>query len=136
MRLYTTERREGTLPIGALLMIPLFALPMGAWLVEQQVIDLGICGLRQAIDIPCLSCGATRATMALLGGDLISAISLQPLIVTLYVLISVWGIASFATFMRNRKLVLDLSRIEDLLFKGSLIVLPLLNWAYLIWQDV
>lgn len=136
MRLYTEQRPRGTVPIGAMLMVALFALPLGAWLVEQRHLEFGICGLRAAFDIPCLSCGATRATLALLSGDIFSAIALQPLMMAIYLLIALWGVASLYTFVRDRKLVMDLSKAEDIAFKLSLVVLPLLNWAYLIWQDV
>ena len=136
MRLYTIKRPPGTVPIGALLMAPLFALPMGAWMVENRVLEFGICGMRRAFDIPCLSCGGTRATLSLLGGSLVTAFSIQPMIVSIYFIIAIWGIASFGTFLRDKKLVLDLTRTQDIIFKASLIVVPLLNWAYLIWQDV
>lgn len=136
MRIHTVPRPPKNIPVGALLMIPLFALPLGAWIVEQGFVDLGICGMRQAVDMPCLSCGATRATMALLGGDILSAFSLQPLIISLYFMVAIWGMASFGTFMANRRLILEMNRIEDILFKVSLVALPLLNWAYLIWRDI
>ncbi len=136
MRLYTVERRPGTVPVGALLMIPLFALPMGAWILEQGFYEPATCGLKVALGIPCLSCGSTRATLSLLDGNFLTAISLQPLIVSIYFLIAAWGLASFGTFLRDRKLILDLTRIEDIAFKVSLVALPLLNWAYLIWRGV
>lgn len=136
MRLYTTERSPKTIPVGAILMAPLFALPMGAWIIEQGNLDLGVCGMKQAFDLPCLSCGATRATMALLDGDLLAALSLQPLIITVYFLLTIWGMASLGTFIRDRKLVLDLNRFEDIAFKVSLVALPLINWAYLVWRGV
>ncbi len=136
MRLYTTERPSGTVPIGALLLVPILSLPFGAWLLEQEHIDLGICGLRQALGVPCLSCGSTRATFALFDGDFLTAFATQPLVISLYFLVGIWGLASLWTFLRDRKLVLDLTRTEDIVFKVSLVLLPLLNWAYLIWQDV
>lgn len=136
MRLYTTERTPGTMPVGAMLMSLLFFLPFGAWLIESKTLELGVCGLRQALDIPCLSCGATRATLAFLDGNILGAFSLQPLIISLYLIIGVWGLASLVTFIRDRNLVLDLSRVEDIVFKVSLVVVPLLNWIYLIWQDI
>ena len=117
-------------------MLPLFALPMGAWILEQGVIEPSVCGLKVALGIPCLSCGATRATLSLLDGALLTAISLQPLIIGIYFLIAAWGLASLGTFLRDRKLILDLSRAEDIAFKASLVVLPLLNWAYLIWRGI
>ena len=136
MRLYTEPRKPKTIPVGALLMIPLFALPLGAWIIEQGIVDLGTCGMRAAVGIPCLSCGATRATLALFGGDILSALALQPLIITLYFGVALWGLASFGTFMANRKLILRFNRLEDLIFKISLIALPLANWAYLIIRDI
>lgn len=136
MRLYTIERPRGTIPVGALVMSMLFALPLGAWLIEQGHIELGVCGLKQAFDMPCLSCGSTRATLALFGGNLIGALAMQPLMISLYFAISAWGLASFGTFVADRKLILAMSRREDILFKVSLLALPLLNWAYLIWRDI
>lgn len=136
MRLYTEPRPRGTVPVGALLMTPLFGLPFGAWLLEQGYIEFGTCGLQMAFDMPCLSCGATRATLALFGGDIASAFALQPLIISVYFLLVIWGVASLYTFARDRKLVLDLTKTQDIAFKVSLVVLPLVNWAYLIWQDV
>lgn len=117
-------------------MVPLFALPLGAWILEQGIIEPSVCGLKLALSIPCLSCGATRATLSLLDGKLLTALSLQPLIISLYFLIGIWGLASLYTFLRDRKLVLDLSRTEDIIFKISLVMLPLLNWIYLIWRGV
>ena len=136
MRLYTIQRPSGNVPAGALLMSTLFALPLGAWLVEQGHIDLGVCGLKQALDFPCLSCGSTRATISLLSGNLIQALRLQPLMMSIYAMIAVWGMASLGTFIADRKLILEFNKREDLFFKASLITLPLLNWAYLIWQDI
>ena len=136
MRLYTIQRPSGNVPAGALLMSTLFALPLGAWLIEQGHIDLGVCGLKQALDFPCLSCGSTRATISLLSGNLIQALRLQPLMMSIYAMIAVWGMASLGTFLADRKLILEFNKREDLLFKASLITLPLLNWAYLIWQDI
>ena len=136
MQIYTTDRPRRTIPVGALLMIPLFALPLGAWIIEQGYLELGVCGMRQALDIPCLSCGATRATMALFGGNVVAAFSLQPLIISLYFMIAIWGLISFGAFMSNRKIILRLSRLEDIAFKVSIVALPFLNWAYLIWRDI
>lgn len=136
MRLYTVPRPRGTIPVGAVLMALLFALPMGAFLVQSETIDLGTCSMKAFVGIPCLSCGSTRATMTLLAGDLIKALKLQPLMISIYFSITIWGLMSFYTFLKNRKLVLDLTKREDLIFKISLVTLPLLNWAYLIATGV
>lgn len=136
MRLYTVPRPPGTIPVGALLMALLFALPMGAYLLEAGTLSFGTCAMKQVFGLPCLSCGSTRATLALLSGSLIDALRLQPLMISIYLTIAVWGLASFGTFLSDRKLILEMTSREDLIFKISLIGLPLLNWAYLIWQDI
>lgn len=136
MRIYTKERTPGTVPLGALFMAPLFALPLGAWIVEQQFVDPGECGAKQALDIPCLTCGSTRATLQLLDGNILAAVSLQPMMMSIYVLLGVWGLASLGTFLRDRHLVVKLNTLERRLFIAALIVLPFLNWAYLIWAGV
>ena len=136
MRLRTIPRPPGTLPIGALLMSFLFALPLGAWLIQEEIIDLGTCGLQAAFGLPCLSCGSTRATLQLLDGQLLTALALQPLMISIYFLLTAWGLASFGTFLLDKKMVLDLSRREDLAFKVAILSLPFLNWVYLIWIGV
>lgn len=136
MRLYTVERPRGTVPLGALLLAGLLVLPLGAWFLEQGYFDFGVCGMKQLTGLPCLSCGATRATMALLGGNILGAVSLQPLIISIYLLIGGWGLASFGTFLQDRKLILDMTPGEDFWFKVSLVALPVLNWFYLIWQGI
>ena len=136
MRLYTIPRPPGTVPVGAVLMSLLFALPMGAYLIDQGTLSMGTCAMKQLAGIPCLSCGSTRATFALLSGSLFDALRLQPLMITIYLSIAAWGLASLGTFLADRKLILDLTSREDLIFKISLITLPLLNWAYLIWRDI
>lgn len=136
MRVYTTERPLGTAPLGALLMAPLFVLPLGAWILEQEFFDPGVCGMKEAIDLPCLTCGSTRATLQLFDGNFIGAVSFQPMMMTIYLVLVIWGIASLTTFLRDRKLHVDVSDTERRLFIGAVIVLPLLNWAYLIWAGV
>ncbi|RAL21200.1 hypothetical protein DL240_13795 [Lujinxingia litoralis] len=131
MRLYTTQRPLGVIPVGAVLMLPLFAMPLGAWAVGTGVVEFSVCGMKRVFGLPCLSCGATRATLALTRGDLWEALTMQPLIIVLYALLAVWGGLSLWTYVRGRRLVLHLSRREDWVFKAMLVLLPLVNWYYL-----
>lgn len=132
MKITLGDRRGGEVPWGALVMLPLFAMPLGGWLVEQGYADFGVCAMKAGVGIPCLSCGATRATLYLLHGELPQALAMQPLAISLYTLVAAWGLVSLWLFARNRRASIVLSRREDLVFKGLLIVLPLANWAYLI----
>ncbi len=117
-------------------MAPLFALPLGAWIIENRITDPGVCGMKQAVDLPCLTCGSTRATLQLLDGNVVSAFGLQPMMMGIYVFLGVWGLASLGTFLRDRHLHVKLSTWERRAFITSLIAIPLLNWAYLIWAGV
>ena len=128
----TKQREPGDVPVGALLMAPLFLLPLGAWLVESGWIAFGECGMKMIAGIPCFTCGATRATIALLHGDLLGAIAFQPLIIGLYALLIGWGLVSFGACLFDRKLSLSLTSTENTIGKIALIVGPFVNWAYLI----
>jgi hypothetical protein len=113
-------------------MLPLFALPLGGWMVQQPWGNLGTCALKATVGLPCLSCGATRATIRLLYGDVAGAISLQPMIMAVYAALALWGLVSFGLFVRDKRAKIHLNATESKIFKISLIVVPLVNWAYLI----
>lgn len=132
MKLKIEQRHSGHLPLGALAMLPLFALPIGGWLVENAHVDLGTCSMKALLSIPCLTCGATRATLRLLHGDLLAAIALQPMIIFVYFAVAVWGLVSLGLFAVDKRARLDLGRTERRVFTAALFVVPLVNWGYLI----
>ncbi len=132
MNLRTRQRRPGEVPVGSLALAVLLLLPLGAWLVEHGWVAFGECGMKMLLGLPCFTCGATRATIALTGGDLAGAFALQPLIVTLYGLLATWGLISFSSFLAGRRVVLTLSETEKTFVKAAIIVAPFLNWAYLV----
>lgn len=136
MRLHTTPRSLGEPPIGAFAMVPLFGLPLGAWLVETQTLTLATCGFKQLLDLPCLSCGSTRATVHLFRGDLLTAISFQPMTMLIYLLLAVWGGLSLWAYVTRRSLHLDLSKRQDFALKASLVAIPIMNWAYLVTMGI
>ncbi len=136
MRITTAPRPLGEAPVGALMMTPLFGLPLGAWLVETDTISLGECGFKTAFDLPCISCGSTRATIHLLHGDIFTAISFQPLTLTLYLLLVAWGVASLWAFVARRSIRLEFSDREEFALKAGLVAVPIMNWAYLIAAGV
>jgi hypothetical protein len=136
MRFEVTDRHAGEAPLGAVLMLPLFGLPLGAWLVHHGYVSFGTCGLKRLADIPCLMCGATRATFDLLAGHLWSAITLQPLVILLYALLASWGVVSLVSFVLARRVHMRLTSHETAAVKLAIISLPLANWAYLIAAGV
>jgi len=136
MHLEVCERSRGEVPYGALLMLPLFGLPAGAYLVEHGIIDFGTCGMKLMFGIPCLSCGSTRMTLALLHGHPLDAVAFQPMMLTIYLLLFAWGGVSLWALATGRSVWLHLGRWESLAAKVLIVGLPLVNWAYLIWAGI
>lgn len=136
MRIETAPRALGEAPVGAIMMTPLFGLPLGAWLVETDTISLGKCGFKTAFGLPCISCGSTRATLHLLHGDFLGALAFQPLTLTLYLLLVIWGLTSLWALLRRRSVRLSFSEREEFWLKVGLVAVPLMNWSYLIAAGV
>ncbi|MFB6262323.1 MAG: DUF2752 domain-containing protein [Bradymonadaceae bacterium] len=131
MQIELTDRQPGDVPVGALLAAPLLALPLGAWAVARGWVTLGTCSMKVVTGYPCLTCGATRATMHLLRGELAGAIALQPMIVGLYALLAVWGTASLGAFASGRRLEFRFDETSRTAAKILLVAIPLANWIYL-----
>ena len=133
MQVYVRPRRIGEIPVGALLMLPLFGLPFGGWLLEHGHHSFGLCSMKRAFDLPCLSCGATRGTLRLFHGDILGAFAFQPMMMTIYAALLIWGFTSLWGVVNDKRVVIQLSDREDLIFKMIVVVIPLLNWVYL-WR--
>ncbi len=136
MKIDVTERQPGHIPLGALVMLPMFLMPIGGWLVEQGWVNFGKCAMKSTFGIPCMTCGSTRATLRLLHGDVLGAIAYQPMMMAVYLLVVLWGLTSLVLFAQNKRVKIRLSRTEDRIFKAVLIVVPLVNWAYLIAMGI
>lgn len=136
MKIYSVPRPPNALPIGAFVMLPLFGLPLGAWAIEHGYISFATCGMKLLANKPCLSCGATRATIRLFHGEFLTAFLLQPMIILLYFAMLLWGAISLISLLRNRLVLIDLTNKESLIFKISLVAIPVLNWTYLVWAGI
>ncbi|MEM1347314.1 MAG: DUF2752 domain-containing protein [Myxococcota bacterium] len=133
MEIYTRPRHLGEVPLGAILMLPLFGLPLGGWMLEHGHLEFGLCGMKAKFGLPCLSCGATRGTLRLFHGDPLGAIAFQPMMMLIYLILLVWGSLSLWGFVRGERVVIRLSDREDLALKLVVVLVPILNWIYL-WQ--
>lgn len=131
MQVYVRPRRLGEFPLGAVLMLPLFGLPFGGWLLEHGHHSFGRCAMKVKFELPCLSCGATRGTLRLFHGDVFGALAFQPMMMMIYTLLLLWGVVSLWGLVRDRRVVVHLSNREDLIFKLVIICVPVLNWLYL-----
>lgn len=117
-------------------MLPLFALPLGAWLVQTGTITLPTCGLKAAFNLPCLSCGATRATLNLLHGDLLTAIAYQPMIILIYVLLLGWGAVSTWALIKGHSINFDMTRAQTWAVRSLFVIIPIANWTYLVHAGI
>jgi hypothetical protein len=92
------------------------------------------CNFRALFDIPCLTCGSTRAALALIRGDVIAAWNFNPLAttaLTALALYNVYALAVLCTGAPPFRLTLILQR----RWRVSLALLAaasLLNWLYLL----
>ena len=132
MRLSHRPRHTDRPPWGIWIFPALVLVAAGAWLVSEGYVRLGTCGLKELVGLPCLSCGATRATLLLLDGQFGPAFAMQPLVIVAYGLLIMWGLISLGTLATGRKLAVSLTRRESVLLKVAVVVLPVANWCYLV----
>jgi hypothetical protein len=102
-------------------------------MLEHDKLRFGRCAMKARFDLPCLSCGATRGSLRLFHGDVLGALAFQPMMITLYFVLLIWGSVSLWGLMRRERVVVYLSDREDLVFKMLIVFAPILNWIYL-WK--
>lgn len=90
------------------------------------------CIFHELTGLPCLTCGSTRAFTALVDGEVFAALRLQPLFVIGSAIALAIGLRGLAALITGRKLALNVSRQDRLLFRRVLIAAILVNWAYLV----
>lgn len=106
------------------------------WLIlDSRTPGVGLCLIKRATDVPCPSCGSTRAIQLLLKGDVLGSLLINPLgivLATALIAIPLW-ITSDVVFRRDTLHRAYLG-VEDRLRRpftaGILIVLILLNWMW------
>jgi hypothetical protein len=104
----------------------------------RPLLPLAPCPMQAALDLPCVFCGGTRAVEALSRGRWTQALALNPGVVLgsiaagAYWLYCLWVVA---TGRSRRWRLARLSRRGLVGLRWTLIILVLLNWAYLIIVD-
>jgi len=105
-----------------------------AWLALQ--LPWPVCTFRRLTGFPCLTCGATRASLALLHGDLAAAWRLNPLVFA-----AAWAVACFDLYAlvvlssgARRLRISWPNRMVRRLTLSAAGVVGLLNWIYLLQQ--
>ena len=136
LKIRVGPRPLGLWPLGALLALPLALLPLGGWLVDSGTMVLARCTFKSMLGIPCMGCGCTRATLNLLHGDLVEALTFSPMIVIIYFGLLLWGLVSMALYISGRRAEVEMSGWLTWMMRGALVSLPFLNWFYLMAYDL
>lgn len=132
MRVYWRRLRPSELDHELLwLAVSVTSAALGAaWLALQ--LPWPGCNFRMLFGIPCFTCGATRAALALLNGDLAHAWTWNPLATVTMLGVALFDVYAFAVLvLRRPRLRVDLSSAKWLLV-GLVVAAAGLNWAYLL----
>lgn len=109
--------------------------------VKKTNLDLTVCVFKRVTNLPCPSCGTTRAVSSLFNGEIVNSLYLNPfgVIVAIIMVISpVWIISDL--IRRNQSFFDFYCKVEKLIRKKkiaiSLIVLVILNWIWNIYKHL
>ena len=103
---------------------------LAAWLAMQ--LPWPRCNFRTLLGIPCVTCGSTRAAVALLHGDITAAWAWNPLAVVAMFAIALFDVYAFAVLIsRAPRLRISFGRAKWPLLIG-LFAAGGLNWIYLL----
>jgi len=104
------------------------------WLALQLPVPQ--CTFRTLTGVPCVTCGATRAAMALMEGNIVGAFWLNPLVFVGMAAVALFNLYALAVLLMRAprlRVVAPARRVRRTLVAISCSVL-LLNWIYLLRQ--
>jgi hypothetical protein len=135
MRLYLKKRTSNQIEFGIIYGgIALLMLGVG-WLLPILSFAPD-CVFKGLTGIPCPTCGSTRSVVHLAHGDILSALTMNPLTTLCLIAAIVYFIVSLMS------VVFDLPRINFLLadkeknvMRAGVVMIMLVQWAYLIIQS-
>ena len=96
------------------------------------------CPLKALTGLPCCSCGATRAFLALVKGDALGALRLNPLFTLIYMgaaAYAVYGFTVVALGLRRIRISIT-SRPAAIALWAAIPVAVVVNWAYLVCAGI
>lgn len=91
---------------------------------------LPACTFRAMVGLPCPTCGATRAGLALARGEWLTALAHNPLFVVGLGVLSIWSLLSLLKKLSGKTMFCEIRSWPWL--RGVAIGAILLNWLYLI----
>lgn len=105
---------------------------MAAWFLQGAVDRLPPCIFREVAGSPCLTCGATRSTVALSHLDIGLALALNPLVPVFFVGLMTLSLITFLGWLKKKKIVLTLSGRQKKIIRLLALLAIVVNWLYLI----
>lgn len=123
---------EGAAPLGAIFagVGGLSCLTVG--LLHLDRLPVSFCVFKALTDLPCPTCGATRALGRLFALDISGAASMNPLVAAAALGLAAWGVADLALLTRGRSLAVDVSPPAGRALRVAAVGVIALNWAYLL----
>lgn len=131
------DRKPGVFPLGFVFGLAGFiALPAFYFLQQWFPRLLSGCRFRDWSGWPCPTCGGSRAIRDLLHGRLGESFLHNPLLFAGIALLAGWFLLSLAVeVIGGREIDVRLSRGEKITARILAVLLPLINWGYLIWAQ-
>jgi hypothetical protein len=104
-------------------------------LANRFAFALPACPIKAVVGLPCLSCGTTRAGLALSRLDLVSAFSINPLAALTWVVLVGGGLTAGALAL-GRKSIKEPDWNLSLPRRWLLVAVLLTNWVYLVGAGI
>lgn len=104
-------------------------------LAEGLASALPVCPVREALGLPCLTCGATRSALALANLDLLGAISINPLVSLAWIVLVPGGLIAGVLSLLGVA-VKEPSWRFSLPTRWLLVSVLLANWIYLVGAGI
>ncbi|MCG3119836.1 MAG: hypothetical protein ALAOOOJD_02373 [bacterium] len=132
----TDNRKTPNIPSrpldAGLILLPLFLMGFLLARFAAPLVDLlPACTFRAVFGLPCPTCGATRAGLALARGAWLTALAHNPLFVIGLGVLSLWSLFSVIEKLRGKAMPFAIRSGQR--FRGLTIGAILLNWLYLIF---
>ena len=99
---------------------------VAAVILAAYAAGIVLCPFRRLADLPCPDCGATRAVLYILHGDIQSSFRMNPLVAASTVIIPAGWF-----FLRKRKISPTLATVSVI----CIAIAVILNWIYLLSQE-
>lgn len=101
---------------------------------------VGFCWFKELTGYPCFSCGSTRALGALMHGDILRSLQINPVLLLTIVLATVFSASFLSDRLLKTRFLESLSRTQQWLTKPPvytlLIALVVANWIWNIYKGL